>query len=385
MAYTFGMCNHRIERIPTDRTDYFRLIETTHQFRFGLNCGKQLSTLTHHISSEAGRSSKVSCLPPRYPAVRLIDPPKFRGVKDREKDTMAFRHTHFDGIDATLPGSWIGGSHWLFSTVSHMKHPGSCWGMIPPNMAGLKGIRQPWCWPYLISSHAHVPLRESNICQYMTHLAAFWSRISRIHLLHSWLTSFHQKLPSSSVKSCCSKIHGLPIVFVWSNMIKHDQTFHLFLWNDQHIKSTYEINISQVTIPTLAHPLHSPRWTTCHASCASEDRAPDESLPRHRSQGDRRGRRHGLRGLGCRALQGAGWWRISRKNHIFDGWYITQKIASTDIVGESENQMWFWTVVASTAGATGNIFIAFLLVSERCSWVKLKILIREAQLQSPSL
>ena len=64
--------------------------------------------------------------------------------------------------------------------------------------------------------------------------------------------------------------------------------------------------------------------------------------------------------------------------------------------------MWFWKVVALTAGATGDILIAFLsLVSERrrfyyrggskrrlessCNWVNLKILIREAQLQSPSL
>ena len=65
------------------------------------------------FGSEVGESSRFSCLPPRQLDLSLWQ--SFWGIKDREKDTMAFRHTHFDGIDAKLfVGSDLG-SHWLFS------------------------------------------------------------------------------------------------------------------------------------------------------------------------------------------------------------------------------------------------------------------------------
>ena len=55
----------------------------------------------------------------------------------------------------------------------------------------------------------------------------------------------------------------------------------------------YRHHIHQVNFHTHAKSSSFVFWSMAH----DQDRAPDESLPRHGSQGDRRGGCHGLCGL----------------------------------------------------------------------------------------
>lgn len=131
-----------------------------------------------------------------------------------------------------------------------------------------------------------------------------------------WSCSISDELPfskaSSIASSLRSKVYGLPLFVSFCFFcVQLNQRFILSCLYEQHtayyiyiIHYNYIIYIYNMYLYRLyRHHIHQVNMPNLHLLCCGpwpipdQDRASDESLPRHGSQGDRRGGCHGLCGL----------------------------------------------------------------------------------------